>query len=170
MTASPNVAASVKQRLLNLAKKRGVEFNRLLTWYGIERLLYRLSRTSHERQFVLKGAMLFHTWRDEPHRPTRDVDLLGIGAPDWRVSRSVTGNGAGAGLREDVVAAGRTMAGHSGARQVEQQLLTATAAGCCSACGAISWNDFRDPSSAYYAITLAGRSRRKRCPGGAANR
>lgn len=26
-TASPNTAASVKQRLLNLARKRGVEFN-----------------------------------------------------------------------------------------------------------------------------------------------
>lgn len=82
MTASPNVAASVKQRLLNLANRRGVEFNRLLAWYGIERLLYRLSKTSHERQFVLKGAMLFHIWRDEPHRPTRDVDLLGRGTTD----------------------------------------------------------------------------------------
>jgi len=82
VTASPNVAASVKQRLLNLAKKRGVEFNRLLTRYGIERLLYRLSRTCHERQFVLKGAILFQIWRPEPHRPTKDVDLLGSGTPD----------------------------------------------------------------------------------------
>ncbi len=30
MTASPNTAASVKQRLLNLARKRGVGFNQLL--------------------------------------------------------------------------------------------------------------------------------------------
>ena len=60
MTASPNTAASVKQRLLNLARKRGVEFNQLLTWYGIERLLFRLSRSSHRGHFVLKGAMLFH--------------------------------------------------------------------------------------------------------------
>jgi predicted nucleotidyltransferase component of viral defense system len=80
--ASPNVAASVKQRLLNLAKKRGVEFNRLLTWYGIERLLFRLSRSRYEGQFVLKGAMLFHIWCEESHRPTRDVDLLGRIAPD----------------------------------------------------------------------------------------
>ena len=82
VTASPNVAASVEQRLLNLAKKRGVEFNRQLTWYGIERLLCRLSRTSHERRFVLKGAMLFHIWHDEPHRPTRDAGLLRTGASD----------------------------------------------------------------------------------------
>jgi len=85
MTASPNTAASVKQRLLNLARKRGVEFNQLLTWYGIERLLFRLSRSSHQGNFVLKGAMLFHIWREEPHRPTRDVDLLGQGSPDATV-------------------------------------------------------------------------------------
>ncbi len=101
MTASPNVAASVKQRLLNLAKKRGVEFNRLLTWYGIERLLYRLSRTNHERRFVLKGAMLFHLWRDEPHRPTRDVDLLGSGAPDEAALAEIFAETCAANVEDD---------------------------------------------------------------------
>jgi predicted nucleotidyltransferase component of viral defense system len=80
--AASNIAASVKQRLLNLARKRGVELNRLLTWYGIERLLFRLSCSRHEERFVLKGAMLFHIWREQPHRPTRDLDLLGRGSPD----------------------------------------------------------------------------------------
>lgn len=91
MTASPNTAASVKQRLLNLARKRGVEFNQLLTWYGIERLLFRLSRSSHQERFVLKGAMLFHIWREEPHRPTRDVDLLGRGSPDETALAAIFG-------------------------------------------------------------------------------
>lgn len=77
-----NVAASVKQRLLNLARERGEEFNLLLVWYGIERLLYRLSRSEYADGFVLKGAMLFHLFGDASHRPTRDVDLLGSGSPD----------------------------------------------------------------------------------------
>ncbi len=41
MTQRKPRAASVKQRLLNLARSRGEEFNSLLTLYGIERLLYR---------------------------------------------------------------------------------------------------------------------------------
>ena len=82
MTPRKNNAASVKQRLLNLARERNEDFNALLTRYGIERLLYRLSRSEHAADFVLKGAQLFHLWSDAPHRPTRDLDLLGTGAPD----------------------------------------------------------------------------------------
>ena len=51
----------------------------LLTRYALERLLHRLSRSPHRERFVLKGAMLLATWFDEPHRATRDVDLLGFG-------------------------------------------------------------------------------------------
>jgi hypothetical protein len=78
-----DVAASVKQRLLNLARERGEDFNFLLTRYGVERLLYRLDQSKHAEEFVLKGAMLFHLGPDPlPHRPTRDVDLLGKGSPE----------------------------------------------------------------------------------------
>jgi predicted nucleotidyltransferase component of viral defense system len=88
MTASKNLAASIKQRLLNLSRERGEDFNLILTRYGVERLLYRLSCSGHRDEFVLKGAMLFHLWSDVPHRPTRDVDLLGEGSPDvGRVGR-----------------------------------------------------------------------------------
>jgi hypothetical protein len=83
MTRHPaNVSASVKQRLLNLARERQEEFNLLLTRYGSERLLHRLGESVHAREFILKGAMLFHLWSEISHRPTRDVDLLGSGAPD----------------------------------------------------------------------------------------
>ena len=82
MMASKNLAASVKQRLLNLSRERGQDFNLVLTRYGVERILYRLSCSNHRDEFVLKGAMLFHLWSDAPHRPTRDVDLLGEGSPD----------------------------------------------------------------------------------------
>ena len=82
MMASKNLAASVKQRLLNLSRQRGLDFNLVLTRYGVERILYRLSCSDHRDEFVLKGAILFHLWSDAPHRPTRDVDLLGRGSPD----------------------------------------------------------------------------------------
>ena len=74
-----NTAASIRQRLLNLAAVRGVAFNRVLVQYGIERLLYRLSKSKHAESFVLKGAMLFVLWQGTQHRETRDVDLHGFG-------------------------------------------------------------------------------------------
>ena len=74
-----NFGASVRQRLLNLAHARGQPMELLLTRYALERLLHRLSLSSHRERFVLKGAMLLATWFDEPHRATRDVDLLGFG-------------------------------------------------------------------------------------------
>jgi predicted nucleotidyltransferase component of viral defense system len=76
---TPNVVASVRQRLLNLSRSRGEEFNLILTWYGIERLLYRLAQSGHMERFVLKGALLFVLWTGKLHRPTRDLDLHGRG-------------------------------------------------------------------------------------------
>ena len=74
-----NLGASVRARLLNLAKERNQPFDLLLTRYVLERLLYRLGSTKHRERFALKGAMLLTMWLDDPFRPTRDVDLLGIG-------------------------------------------------------------------------------------------
>jgi predicted nucleotidyltransferase component of viral defense system len=77
-----NMGASVRARLLNLAKERNQPHELLLTRYALERLLYRLSTTNHRDRFVLKGAMLMTTWFEVPFRPTRDLDLLGFGDPD----------------------------------------------------------------------------------------
>ncbi len=74
-----DIGASVRARLLTLSRDKGQPFDLLLTRYAIERLLYRLSVSAHSNRFVLKGAMLMTTWFDDPHRPTRDVDLLGYG-------------------------------------------------------------------------------------------
>jgi predicted nucleotidyltransferase component of viral defense system len=74
-----NIGASVRQRLLTLARARGQPMELLLTRYALERLLHRLSLSPHRERFVLKGAMLLAIWFDEPHRATRDVDLLGFG-------------------------------------------------------------------------------------------
>lgn len=70
------------QRLRNLARERGEDVNALLSQYAVERLLYRISRSSQSDRFVLKGAMLFRVWTGSLHRPTQDVDLLGYGDPE----------------------------------------------------------------------------------------
>lgn len=77
-----NMGASVRSRLLNLSKQRGQSFDLLLTYYVLERLLYRLGQTAHRDRFILKGAMLLTKWFEEPLRPTRDIDFLGFGKND----------------------------------------------------------------------------------------
>ena len=77
-----DVAASVRARLLNVAKAQGVDFNQVLVRFALERILYRLSQSEHADRFLLKGALLFTLWYDMPHRATRDADLLGFGASD----------------------------------------------------------------------------------------
>ena len=74
-----DIAASVRQRLLNLARERQDDFQTFLNRYGTERLLYRLSRSTHAEYFILKGATLLSVWMSVPYRPTRDLDLLGRG-------------------------------------------------------------------------------------------
>jgi hypothetical protein len=69
-----NVAASIRQRLLNLARQRNEDFALVLTKYGLERVLFRISRSRHRHVFVLKGAFLFELWTEQRYRPTRDVD------------------------------------------------------------------------------------------------
>jgi hypothetical protein len=74
-----NVAASVRQRLLNLSKERSEAFDLVLTRYALERLLYRIGRSEWRSRFLLKGAMLYTLWFDAPYRPTKDMDLLCFG-------------------------------------------------------------------------------------------
>ncbi len=71
-----NIAASVRARLYDLARKQQVDFQRVLTRYALERLLFRLSVSPHKNLFVLKGAMLYAAWLADPFRTTRDLDLL----------------------------------------------------------------------------------------------
>ncbi len=82
MRKPANIGASVRARLLNLARERNQPFQLLLTRYVLERLLFRLSQSAHRDRFVLKGAMLMAAWFDDPHRPTQDLDLMGFGNPD----------------------------------------------------------------------------------------
>jgi hypothetical protein len=75
-----NSSASILARLLNLAKQRGDDYNLLLNRFALERILHRISVSDHADRFLLKGALLFSLWYDQPHRPTRDADLLGFGS------------------------------------------------------------------------------------------
>ena len=53
-----NLAASVRQRLMNIARSQKEDFQLVLIRYALERLLYRLSQSEYRDVFVLKGAML----------------------------------------------------------------------------------------------------------------
>jgi hypothetical protein len=72
-----NVAASVRQRLHNVARSSGRPFQEVLQYYAMERFLYRLAQSSYADRFVLKGALMFKAWRAPTSRPTKDIDLLG---------------------------------------------------------------------------------------------
>lgn len=77
-----NVAKSVKDRLLTIARQEGRAFDVLLVRFALERLLYRLSVSDHRERFVLKGGMLVTAWIDDDNRVTRDADFLGHGDAD----------------------------------------------------------------------------------------
>ena len=79
MNAPKNLPQSVLARLKNTARDAHLEYQQVLTRYGLERMLYRLSVSEHAGAFLLKGAMLFNLWFDIPARPTTDVDMLGYG-------------------------------------------------------------------------------------------
>ncbi len=77
MTPPRNLPASVRQRLLNRARSDRRPFNELLQYFAMERFLYRLSRSDHVEQFILKGALMLYVWQPTTIRPTMDIDLLG---------------------------------------------------------------------------------------------
>lgn len=78
----PRSSASLLARLLARARQQGEDYSLLLNRFGLERLLDRLARSRHADRFLLKGALLFTLWYDQPHRPTRDADLLAFGPDD----------------------------------------------------------------------------------------
>lgn len=98
-----DIGASIRQRLLNLSRASNTTFQDVLEDYARERFLYRLSCSAHKDRFVLKGAMLFRMWSDEPHRATRDLDLLAFGDPAATAMRSLFRDICGAVTEDDGV-------------------------------------------------------------------
>ncbi len=84
-----DIAASVRGRLLNLARANGEEYSLTLQRYANERYLYRLSRSRYQAAFILKGGMLLPALGADIYRPTRDIDLLGSGQPEVDRLRAV---------------------------------------------------------------------------------
>jgi len=77
--ASTGAALIVRNSLQALARRRGVEFQHVLSEFAIERLLFRLGQSKYRKDFVLKGATLFRLWAGDERRATWDLDLLGSG-------------------------------------------------------------------------------------------
>lgn len=77
-----NHAASIKQKLLNLAREGGRVYDVILVRYALERLFYRLSISDQRDRFILKGGMLVTLWIGDGTRETRDADFLGYGDAD----------------------------------------------------------------------------------------
>jgi Nucleotidyl transferase AbiEii toxin, Type IV TA system len=74
-----NIPASIRQKLLNLARERNEDFGLILTKYSLERILFRISNSRYREIFILKGALLFEIWTKERYRPTRDADFMAKG-------------------------------------------------------------------------------------------
>ena len=77
-----NLGASVLARLKNYAMEMKQTFNEVLTYYGLERFLYRISVSRYENKFILKGALAMLTWPQSHIRTTSDMDLRSYINPD----------------------------------------------------------------------------------------
>ncbi len=77
MNPPRNIPASVRQRLLNLARNDKRPFTELLQYYAMERFLYRLSKSAHADRYILRGALMLQVWRVPEFRSTMDIDMLG---------------------------------------------------------------------------------------------
>ena len=86
---TPNVAASIRARLLNKARSIGIVFELFLVRYACERFLYRLGESELGDKCILKGATLLAMWMKEPYRSTRDIDLLALGPSDEQTVRTI---------------------------------------------------------------------------------
>jgi hypothetical protein len=71
-----NIEASIKAKLQNKAKEAKQSYTEILRYYGMERFLYRLSKSKYADKFILKGALLFAVWNVPERRTTLDIDLL----------------------------------------------------------------------------------------------
>lgn len=71
-----NTTRSVNQRVGNEGRKRALTRTDAFTAYAMDRLLHRLGRSPQATEFFLKGGVLVANLVAEPHRFTRDVDVL----------------------------------------------------------------------------------------------
>jgi hypothetical protein len=72
-TKIKDIAASVRQRLLNKARQTNHPFSELAQYFAMERFLYRLSKSPYADKFILKGALMLSVWKAPLTRPTMDI-------------------------------------------------------------------------------------------------
>ena len=72
-----NIHASIRAKLMNIAKETKRDFNAVLQQYFQERFLYRLSVSEYQSNLILKGALLLLVYQAPRLRPTKDIDFLG---------------------------------------------------------------------------------------------
>ena len=76
-------AASIKDKLKNVAVASGKTFQEALTAYGLERTIYRLAVSEFMDRFTMKGGIFLYALFDgEFARATRDIDLLAKNIPN----------------------------------------------------------------------------------------
>lgn len=72
-----NIEQSVKDRLKNVARETGKDYNFVCIQYMQERFLARLEKSRYRENFILKGALLLLAYDIPVVRPSKDIDFLG---------------------------------------------------------------------------------------------
>lgn len=72
-----NIAHSRKAKLLLLSEKDNKKYQQMLVRYFNERFLARLSKSSYQSSFILKGGSLLFAYAEFTPRPTLDIDFMG---------------------------------------------------------------------------------------------
>jgi predicted nucleotidyltransferase component of viral defense system len=83
-----NLPASIRQKLLNAARREKVDFQRILGEYVSERTLWRLQHCGIRNDLVFKGGRLISIWLGR-FRGTRDIDFSAHRELDERWLREV---------------------------------------------------------------------------------
>jgi len=75
-----NVEASIRARLTQKAKERGISFQYASVLHMQEGLLARIAGSPYARKLILKGGFLLFANQQAAGRTTKDIDFLGDGA------------------------------------------------------------------------------------------
>lgn len=74
---------------MRLSRAQGVEYQALLVHFALERFLYRLAQTPHQRALFLRGPMLFNIWGAPGYRLNTSTELLSSEMQDATTWRAV---------------------------------------------------------------------------------
>jgi predicted nucleotidyltransferase component of viral defense system len=74
---SSSLEQSVKDRLKNIARETGKDFNFVSIQYLQERFLARLEKSPCRENLILKGALLLLAYDIPAVRPSKDIDFKG---------------------------------------------------------------------------------------------